>query len=524
MSPMGRTEMRSIREILRLSLYLKISANEIHRILGVSRGVVQKYINAAKDQNLQWPLPDDLDDCTLEELLQPIKDISSHKYDEPDCDWIHRELKKRGVNMQLLWTEYREIQCDGLKYSYSQFKRIFSAWRKRQELSMRQDHKAGDKLFVDYTGDRIPVVIDRRTGEVELAEIFVAVLGASNYTYIEAQESQKLHNWINAHVRAFEFFQGVPQCVVPDNLRSAVTKAEAFDPTVNETYARLAQRYGYAIRPARKQHPKDKAKVEKGVQFAETWVLARVRNCTFFSFDELNEKIRELTTQLNNEPFQKMSGSRRSLYETIELPALQPLPDRPFEFEKWLAGVKIEKDYHVCVEEHYYSVPHSKRGERVDVRYTDTIVEILHNNIRIASHVRNHIPNAPTTLDEHRPPQHAAYAGMSAEDFITQAESVGPYTRQVIIAILNAHPYPQLAFDKCFGILSSLRPKYKDERLEAAAEYSIRIGDPSYRVMKAALESPTALPKQLTVSLIDAHQNIRGADEYRQHKEDDHVE
>jgi transposase len=523
MSPMERIEMRSIREILRLSLHLKISANEIHRIVGVSRGAVQKYINAAKDQNLQWPLPDDLDDNALEELLQPAKSNSPHKYDEPDCDWIHRESKKRGVNMQLLWTEYCEIQSDRMKYSYSQFKRIYSAWRKRQELSMRQEHKAGDKLFVDYAGDRIPVIIDRKTGEVELAEIFVAVLGASNFTYIEAQESQKLHNWINAHVRAFEFFQGVPQCVVPDNLRSAVTKAEAFDPTVNETYKRLAQHYGCAIRPARKRHPKDKAKVEKGVQFAETWVLARLRNFTFFSLDELNQQIRELTSQLNNEPFKKMSGSRRSLYESIELTALQPLPDRPFEFEEWLVGVKIDKDYHVHVAEHYYSVPHTKRGERVDVRYTDTTVEIFHNNIRIASHVRNHIANAPTTLDEHRPPQHAAYAGMSAEYFITQAESVGQYTRQVIVAILNAHTYPQLAFDKCFGILSSLRQKYEDARLEAAAEYSIRIGSPSYRVMKAALESPTALPKQLTVSLIDAHQNIRGADEYRQ-KENDHVE
>lgn len=520
---MERVQMRSVREILRLSLELNFSANDIHHIVGLSRGAVQKYINAAKAQGLNWPLPEELDDRSLENLLVPREKSEPPKYDEPDCEWIHRELKKRGVNLQLLWTEYSEIPSSVRKYSYSQFKRRYSAWRKRQELSMRQEHKAGDKLFVDYSGDRIPIIVDRRTGEVQLAEVFVAVLGASNYAYIEAQASQQLHNWINGHVRALEFIQGVPRCLVPDNLRSGVTKAEAFDPTVNETYRRLAQHYGCAIRPARPYHPKDKAKVEKGVQFAETWILARLRNFTFFSLDEANEKIRELLVQLNNEPFQKISGSRSSLYEELELPALQPLPDRPFEFEEWLVAIKIPKDYHVCVEEHYYSVPHTLRGERVDVRYTDTIVEIFHNNDRVASHVRNGIANSLTTAEEHRPPQHALYAGMSAEIFLSQAESVGTFTRQVVAAVLHAQPYPQLAFDKCFGILSSLRRKFGDARLEAAAEYAIKIGSPSYRVMKAALESPTALPKQLTVSLLDAHPNIRGADEYKQ-KENDDVE
>lgn len=521
MSPMERTEMRSVREILRLWFDLRFSANDIHRIVGLSRATVQKYINAAKAQGLRWPLPQDLDDSALEALLAAAREPQPSKYDEPDCDWIHRELKKRGVNMQLLWTEYAAVATGRQKYSYSQFKRIYSTWRKRQELSMRQDHKAGDKLFVDYAGQTVPVVIDRRTGEVEMAEIFVAVLGASNYTYVEASQSQDLHNWINAHVRTFEFIQGVARCLVPDNLRSGVTKAEAYDPTVNATYQRLAQHYGCAIRPARPYHPKDKAKVEKGVQFAETWILARLRHFTFFSLDDLNKKIRELLIELNDEPFQKIAGSRSSLYQLVELPALQPLPDRPFEFENWLVGVKIDKDYHVCVNQHYYSVPHTLRGERVDVRFTDTIVEILHNNIRVASHPRNPIADATTTLPEHRPPQHAAYAGMSAGVFLAQAESIGAFTRQVVAAVLGAQPYPQLAFDKCFGILSSLRRKYGDERLEAAAEYAIRIGSPSYRVMKAALESPTALPKQLTVSLIDAHPNIRGAEEYKQKENND---
>jgi transposase len=520
---MERVKMRSVREILRLSLELKFSANDISRIVGLSRGAVQKYINAAKSQGLQWPPSEDLDDDTLEKLLTPTKESPPSKYDEPDCDWIHRELKKRGVNLQLLWTEYSEGGGDGQKYSYSQFKRRYQSWRKQQELSMRQEHKAGDKLFVDYSGDTVPVIVNRRTGEVLMAEIFVAVLGASNYTYVEAQASQRLRDWIAAHIRAFEYIQGTPRCLIPDNLRSGVTKAEPFDPVLNETYRRMAQHYGCAIRPARPYRPKDKAKVEKGVQFAQTWILARLRNFDFFSIDELNERIRSLLIELNNEPFQKISGTRTSLYESLELPALQPLPNRPFEFEEWLVGLKIYKDYHVRVGEHYYSVPHTLRGERVDVRYTDTIVEIFHNNVRVASHPKNAIANAPSTLDEHRPPQHALYAGMSADQFLVQAESVGIFTRQVIDAVLKSQSYPQLAFDKCFGILSSLRRKYGDQRLEAAAEYAVRIGLPSYRVMKAALESPTELPKQLTVSLIDAHPNIRGAEQYKQ-KEDDHVE
>jgi transposase len=516
--------MRSVREILRLFFELKLSQNEIHRITGVSRGVVQKVIKAAMATDLRWPLPETLDDRTLEnQLLKPKRSLPP-KYDEPDWSWVHAELKKRGVNMQLIWAEYAAEKCDKKKYSYSQLNRLYGAWLQQQELSMRQDHRAGEKLFLDYAGQTVPVVIDRRTGEARMAQVFVAVLGASNYCYSEASWSQDLHSWINAHVRALAFFSGVPKCLIPDNLKSGVTKAESYDPLVNATYQRFAQHYNCAIRPARSGRPKDKAKVEKGVQFLETWVLARLRNHTFFSLDELNERISELIDELNHQPFQKMDGTRYSLYLAIDLPALQPLPDRPFEFEEWLTGIKVEKDYHVAVTGHFYSVPHQLRGQRVDIRYTDTIVEVFHNGLRVASHARNNISDATTTRDEHRPPQHALYAGMSAETFLKQAESVGAFTVQVITAIFGAHPYPQLAFDKCFGILSSLRKKHGDVKLEAAAEYAIRIGSPTYRVMKAALESQSALPQQLTVSLIDSHENIRGPEQYRQHKEDQYVE
>lgn len=517
MCPRERTVMRSTREIIRLSFELELSGNEIARATGISRGVVQNCINAAKKANIRWTQAVDLDDMTLERILftEENKDQKQSEpgFVEPEYEWINREMKKRGVNMQLLWTEYIGETAKG-KYSYSQFNRKYRKWLRRQELSMRQEHKAGDKLFVDYAGQTVPVVIDRETGDVKMAQIFVAVLGASNYHYVEGSWSQDLPSWINAHVRAFNFLKGVPQCLVPDNLKSGVTKAESFDPLINRTYHRMAQHYGCHIRAARKIHPKDKAKVEKGVQYSETWILARLRNFTFFSLQQLNETIQELLGELNNQPFQKMSGTRYSQYQAIDLPALGPLPKQPFELEDWLVDELIGKDYHITVEGHHYSVPHQLRGERVDVRYTDAIVEVLHNNIRAASHLRNKIEGGISTSDEHRPPQHALYAGMSAELFLRQAAEVGVFTRQVISAIIEAHPYPQLAFDKCFGILSSLRRKYGDDRIEAVAEYALRIGSPTYGVMKAALEAGSAMPQQLTISTFDGHENIRGPMEF----------
>jgi transposase len=504
--------MRSIRDILRFSFELGVSANEISKITGVSRGAVQNCLRSAKARNILPPIPDEWDDTTLEEAIFGPKRMVEARLVEPDWQYIFTELKRAGVNRELLWEEYMGDSPEG-KYSYSQFNRRFRAWLKKQELSMRQEHKAGERLSVDYAGDTVPLVVDRQNGVVEMAQIFLAVLEASNYTYVEASRSQGLHDWINSHVRALNFFKGVPECLVPDNLKSGVTKADQFDPLLNPTYRRLAKHYHCSVRPARKQHPKDKAKVEKGVQFAETWILARLRNYTFFSLAQLNDTIQELLVELNNKQFQKLAATRRSLYESIDLPALKPLPKTPFEFEDWLIGIKVEKDYHINVAGHYYSVPCQLRGERVDVRYTDHIVEILRHNVRVTSHPRSWIEGAPSTLDEHRPPQHALYAGMSADKFLDQAQSVGTFTHQVISQIIQSHPYPQLAYDKCFGILSSLRRKYGDEKLEAASEYAVRIGSPCYRVVKSALETE-CLPQQLTITMIDSHPNIRGPEEF----------
>lgn len=510
--PRERTEVRSLREIIRLAFELNLSGNEIHRNTGISRGVVQNCINAAKTNNINWAIACEMDDTALESCLFPETEKGAGPQ-EPDWEQLSKELSKPGVNRYLLWKEYIGKSRKG-KYSYSQFNRLLKKWLRSQELSMRQEHKAGDKLFVDYAGQTVPVIIDRTTGEVRMAQIFVAVLGASNYSYAEAAWSQDLPSWIAAHVRAFEFLKGVPACITPDNLRSAVTKPEHFDPMVNTTYLRLAQHYKCSIRPARSRHPKDKAKVEKGVQHVETWVLARLRNFTFFSLAQLNEAVKQLLVELNDEPFQKRAGSRSSLYREIDLPALQPLPSQPFEVEDWLTDVKVNKDYHVAVQGHYYSVPYYLRGEEVDVRYTDAIVEIIHKNIRVASHIRNKIEQGKSTLDEHLAPQHAIYAGMTIEGFLKKAREVGPFTTQAINSIIRAHPYPQLAMDKCFGILYSLRKKYGDSKLEATAEYAIRAGFPTYRMIKELLKIEGELPKQLAIRTNDSHQNIRGPQEY----------
>jgi len=260
MSPRERTDMRSIREILRLSLELNLSSNEIHRVMKISREVIQKCIKAAKEKGITWPLPPDLDDKSLEHTLFSSEEPAVPGFVEPDCEWIHNELKKRGVTRLLLWKEYVGGSPER-KYSYSQFKRLYQIWLKRKELSMPQEHKAGEILFVDYAGQTVPVVIDRINGEARMAQIFVAVLGASNYCYSEASWSQDTNSWIGAHVRALHHIKGAPTCLTPDNLKSAVTDAEKFDPLVNRTYRRLAQYYGCVIRPARAYHPKDKANV-----------------------------------------------------------------------------------------------------------------------------------------------------------------------------------------------------------------------------------------------------------------------
>ena len=364
--PAERISMRNVREILRLHFELGLGKRPIGRCCNLAHSTVGDYLKKAKEAGLSWPLPEDLDDAALGAMLSGKNGFKPAIRPLPDMDEVHKELRKKGVTLQLLWQEYKERFPEG--YQYTQFCEHFNRWEKTLNLSMRQEHRAGEKMFLDFAGKTIPV-INPSTGEVTDAQIFVAVLGASNYTYAEALPSQNLPCWIGAHIRAFEFFNGVSEILIPDNLGSGVTKACRYEPDLNPVYLKLAQHYGVAIIPARPAKTKDKPKVEVGVQIVTRWIIAALRHHTFFSFGELNAKIRELLERLNNRPFKKIKGSRRELYETLERSCLKPLPAEKYRYMGFRRPT-VNIDYHIDVEKHFYSVPYQLAGKKVEAFLT----------------------------------------------------------------------------------------------------------------------------------------------------------
>lgn len=512
--PRERLSMRSIREIIRLSLQLGLSANTISRSVDVSRGKVQETLRRVKEEQLPWPIPDGLNDEALEALLFGSKKEVPVQHKDLDWDKVAAELRRKGVTRKLLWQEYKERNLTEL--SYPQFCKRFRRWQKHCDPVMQQHHNAGEKLFIDFAG-LAPTITDRETGEVIETPVFVATFGASNYTYAEACPGQDLESWTGAHKRAFKFFGGTPKFLVPDNLKSAVTRRFKHDVLLNRTYYRLAEFYSCGILPARVKKPKDKAKVEKGVQDIEQRVLAPLRNRTFFSLHELNKEIFSLLEKHNLEPFQKMSGSRKSWFDKVDKPALNELPSEDFEFEHWSTGVPVPKNYHVTVDGHRYSVPYQHIGSSVDIRHTNSTIEVFLESTRIASHIRSWAENQSTTLASHMPPKHAAYHGISAESFLQQAEKVGPKTTQVIQYLLDSKPYPQLSFDQCFGLLKTLKKKYGPEQLEQACDYALCLQTPRYRFIKLLLDRGLdTLPKQLPLPSTNFdHENIRGPEYYK---------
>tara|TARA_B100000683_G_C12491122_1_gene554582 strand:+ start:485 stop:2011 length:1527 start_codon:yes stop_codon:yes gene_type:complete len=505
--------MKTHREILRHSLELDLSGNAIHGILKVSRGTVQDCIRRARAAGLTWEKVESLSDDALFAVLFPEKKAKELVDIEVDFERILAELKRRGVKLTLLYEE--QVESRGLNLSYSQFCRRFRKWSKSNDISMRQEHNAGECLFIDFCGMTVNIT-NPETGEVCPAQIFVATFGASNYTYFEGVQSQKLQDWIETHIRAFKFFGGLPKFLVPDNLKSAVTDAEQYDPILNRTYQRFAAHYKVGVKPARPSRPKDKAKVEKGVQNTEYRALAKIRDRTFFSLKELNRELALLRDEINNAPFQKLSGSRNSWFDDVEKPALRPLPLLDFEFENWITGYRVPKDYHVNVHGHFYSVPFALVHQVVDIRYTKYIVEILRGNTRAASHVRSWAEGQKTTAPEHLAPSHAVYHNMSPDYFLEIAAKIGPSTKIVVRTLLDSKPYPQLSYSECFGITKTLKAAYGEEALELACSHAIRLESIGYRVVKSLLQSDVHdLPEQLSIRLGNKqHKNLRGADYY----------
>ncbi len=505
--------MRQIREVLRLKWACGFTNRQTAQSLNISRPAVAEYVKRAEAAGITWPLPATLDDAALESKLFPPLIVVKYPRPWPDYALIHRELARKGVTLTLLWEEYKAIYPEGLQYS--QFCEHYRRYARTLDLSMRQVHRGGEKCFIDYCGQTVPIC-DRTTGEVRQAQIFIAVLGASNYTYCEATWTQRLPDWIGSHVRALQYFQAVPELLIPDNLRSGVTHAHRYEPIVNETYAEMAAHYGSAILPARVRRPRDKAKVEVAVQIVERWILARLRHETFFSLGELNRAIAALLARLNARAFRKLAGSRQELFETLDRPMMKPLPAAPYVFGEWKRA-RVHIDYHIEVDRHYYSVPYQWVGRQLEVRLTANTVEAFHRGKRIASHVRTHLRGAHTTVPEHMPRTHREYAEWTPRRLIEWAEKTGPATARLIETIMAARAHPQQGFRSALGVMR-LGKSYGRERLEAACTRSLALGVRSYRSLESILRQGldrSPLPERADTPAPIAHENVRGPDYYQ---------
>lgn len=508
-----RTPMRTIKEVLRPKWSCGMSYNAIAESCGIAKSTVIEYVKRAEKAGVSWPVPEELGDRALEQLLFPPVAVTDSPRPLPVWSDIHRELARKNVTLMLLWDEYKAQYPDGYQYSY--FADLYRDYAKKIDISMRQVHRAGEKLFIDYCGQTVPV-IDTSTGEVHDCQVFVAVLGASNYAYAEATFTQGLQDWTNSHVRTFEFLGGVPEILIPDNLLSGITKPCRYEPGVNRTYQELAVHYGTVVIPARVRKPKDKAKVEAGVQLVQRWILAALRNRDFFSLTELNAAIRELLEKLNNRPFKKLPGSRRSWFLEVDQPALKPLPAVPFEYAEWKIQKRPGIDYHVEVSDNYYSVPYQLRTEHFDMRITESTVEAFLRGKRLASHIRSYGKGKYITLPEHMPKAHRNYAEWTPERLIRWAAETGKATGDLVAAILSKQQHPQQGFRSALGVIS-LAKQFGKDRVEAACRRALAIGAASFKSVKSILETgldKKPLPEQKASSQIVMHYNIRGGEYY----------
>jgi len=507
--------MRKTLEILRLAHECQWSIRQIAESVGAPRSTVADYLSRFRATGLPWPLPSELDQAALEERL--FARTSSKAVLRPLPDWprVHRELQRKGVTLDLLWQEYKREQPDG--YQYTRFCHLYHAWAQAIDPVLRQAHPAGERVFVDYAGQTVDVV-DPETGGVRTAEIFVGVLGASNLTYAEATWSQSLPDWIGSHVRMLSYFGGVPAVIVPDNLKAGVRRACYYEPDLNPTYHDLAIHYGATILPARAYHPRDKAKVETGVQIVERQILAPLRDWRFTSLAELNVEIAHQREVVNDRPFQKLPGSRRTLFEEVDRPALRALPPVPYEYAEWRRA-RVNIDYHVSVERHLYSVPYTLVRAEVDVRLTASMVEVLHAGRRVAVHVRRSGKGGFTTDPAHRPKSHQAQLEWTPSRLIRWGEETGAATARVVQTVLERQPHPEQGYRSCLGLLSLSR-RYTRERLEAACERAMKSGAVSYKsvrsILASGLDQVPLEDEPVGLVLPCTHEHVRGADYYRE--------
>ena len=513
-----RLSMRTFKEVLRLKSDHQLTNRKIARSCAISHVTVGKYLDLATKAGITWPLPEDLDDGQLEQRL--YAKVSRTAFDQPGMppmEYLFQEMKKKSVTLQLLWYEYKQNNPDGYQYSY--FCELYQKWRKQLDVSLRQEHRAGEKAFIDYAGQTVPIY-NPESGKVDFeAQIFIATLGASNYSFAEATASQTLPDWIKSHIRALEFFGGVPQILVPDNLKSGVTDPCRYEPDINPTYLDLARHYGTTVIPARPGKPKDKAKVESAVLIAERWILAALRNHRFFSLAELNRAIGEKLVVFNQRPLQKMKVSREHLFSTIDRPALAALPAHPYEYAQWKKAT-ANIDYHVEVDRHYYSVPYQLRGKQLEVSMSATTIAVFHKNRRVASHPRSHRPYAHTTLAEHMLKAHQRYLQWTPSRIIQWAAKTGPFTQQLVTEIMKRRAHPEQGFRSCLGVMR-LGKRYTPQRLEKACERAVVIETYTYKSIESILKN--GLDQQPLIPVANrraaVHPNIRGPRYYRQEED-----
>jgi transposase len=520
--------MRKVREVLRLKFERGCSQRQIQSSTGLSKGSVTDYLKRAANAGLTWDVARGLSDADVEARL--FKQLGAN---EPltrvpiDFEWVHRELRRTGVTLQLLCLEYQESAAatgeERRPYQYSQFCDLYAEWKSKLALSMRQTHHAGEKAFIDYSG-KTPRVVDRTTGEVRAVELFVMVLGASNYTFAEASETQRAPDFIESTVRGLEYFGAVPEVLVPDQLRSAVSGPDRYDPEINPAYLEMARHYDVAVIPARPGKPKDKAKVEVGVLIAQRWILARIRGRTFFTLGELNRAIAEQLEELNARPFQKLEGCRRSAFESIDRPAMRPLPANRFERGEWKKA-KVNVDYHVAFEHRFYSVPCALIGEHVEIRATRSTIEVFHGGQRVGSHPRSSAPKGTyVTHREHMPKKHQEYGAWPPDRMRSWGSSIGPNVGKVVDAILGRYSNPEFGY-RPVQALTRDATRFGAERLDAACARALAIAGPGGPTRKSVLailarrlEHKPVLAEQEPTDFV-RHEHIRGGDYFDKEKQ-----
>jgi transposase len=517
--PTERIAMRRVREMLRLTLDAGLPLSETARRMGVARSTLREMVQRVERTGLPWPLPLDLSDGDLETRLYGEAGTKQGHRRRPEPDWaaLNRELKRKHVTLQILWDEYIEAHPDG--YRYSRFCELYRGWEARLPVTMRQTHLGGDKLFVDYAGDTVPVTIDVRTGKVRRAHVFVAVMGGSSLSFAHASWTETLPDWVDAHVQAFAYFGGAAGLLVPDNPKVAVIKACFYDPQVNRTYGEMASHYDTAVLPARPRRPRDKAKVEAAVRIVERWLLGKLRNRRFYSLAEVNAAIAELLTSLNDHRVMRPVGrTRRQLFEEIDAPRLKPLPAEPYALAEWRVR-KIGLDYHVDFDGHFYSVPYRHARASVEVRATLRTIEVFLKGERIAAHMRGSGDGKHTTLAEHMPSSHRRHADWTIERILREARAVGPSAELLCQMILQQRPHPEQGFRSCMGIVRLAKP-VGAARLEAASLRALQIGTLNYGAVKSILDNrldgqPVRRAREgEDEGLPISHPNIRGSGYY----------